>query len=314
VLRWVELAPEAAERPPARLDHFAAIDPDADEMIVLGGFDPYCCGSPYRQHVDVWTLDLATERWREAGRIAHPLLGLTPVEVAFDAPRHRLVIVGASFDFERGPLRDVAVDVRTWAITEIPGRPFPRDAQPLRAAWDRERGRILVSDAYFTERTAGLWSLDLATDRWTTLPGEGDLAQLFHTPLTKIGPDRAIVYSGYTGETGSEDLWYLDLRGGRWTPSLGAGEDGGRFGHRCVFEPANAMLAVFGGSLFLEDRGLTLFDMRTGGLLLAALVPTPPSRRDFTFVLDGPRRRAIAFGGAHQSERAYADTWALEFP
>jgi len=71
---------------------------------------------------------------------------------------------------------------------------------------------------------------------------------------------------------------------------------------------------IFGGSRHLVERGTSLIDPERGTARELALDPAAGPRRDFAMVLDTRRRRAVVFGGALQSTRAYGDAWALELP
>ena len=312
-LRWVELAAGAEPRPDARMHHFAVVDEERDRLVVLGGIDPYCCGSPGLRN-DAWALDLRTETWTFLGGLARPIVGTTAVEAALDLPRNRIVIVGAVFEFGPGLPATLAVDLATLAVTTLPPGPWPGEAVPLRAAHDADAARIVVHDAFFIERTAGVWIFDLTTDRWSTVTVTGGPEQLFHTPLTMVARDRALIYSGYTGDVGSASIWELDLSARRFSRLPLVAEMGGRFSHRAVFDEARGSLVVFGGTLFTVDRGTLLFDVAAPSIAEPIVTPAPGGRRDYTLVMDRRRRRAIAFGGAEQSEHAYADTWALELP
>lgn len=312
-LRWREIATGPEPHPDARMHHFAVIDESTDRMIVLGGIDPYCCGSPGFRN-DVWALDLTTDTWTLLGELSRPLLGTTAVEAALDVERNRVVIVGAVSDFGGSPPSNVSVDLDTLEITRVAGGPWPAESVPLRAAFDRAGQRVVVHDAYFIDRTEGVWILDLASERWSSLDVADAPGQLFHAPLTMSGPDRALLYSGYTGETGSDAVFELDLTSGRFARLPLRAEPGGRFSHRAVFDPVRGALFVVGGTLFTVDRGTLVLDARAPSIVEPVLDPAPGGRRDHTLVLDRRRRRAITFGGAEQSAHAWADTWALELP
>jgi hypothetical protein len=313
-LRWVPLSDApGAVRPPARYLHYAVVDPAGDRMIVLGGMDPNCCGEPIL-HTDVWALALGDGTWTRLGDLSRPLLATTAVEAALDVARRRIVIVSTVRDFGGLAPETVAVDLASFAVTPLPDGPWPHPGGAVRATFDASSRRIVVHDAYYIERTEGVWTFDLGTDTWQTVAVDGSPGQLFHAPLTMIAPDRAVVYSGYDGETGTSGIWLLDLSARRFDRVDLAAEMGGRFSHRAVFEPVRGTLVVFGGSLFTIDRGTLLVDLRRGALEAPTLSPEAPPRYDHTMAFDAVRRRAIVFGGAYQSESVLDDTWALELP
>lgn len=315
--RWVPLADEGA--PPPRLNHLAVYDAAADRLIVFGGFDPYgdlgrCCLTPYIEHRDVWALSLADERWEQLGDVDRTLLAVMPSEVAFDAPRNRLVFI-AQTSFDGGPSELLAMDLDTLRLTELPRGPWPGRSAPLRVAWDRTNASLLAHDAIYVDVTPGAWRFDLATDRWTSVPTEERPETRYHNPLVVGSDGSATMYAGFghAGETDAE-LWRLDATTGRWTQVPLSPPQPGRWSFRALFEPVRATLVVFGGQRLTVPQGTVLIDPRTGEAVPLTLDPEPVGRRDFSMVLDTRRRNALVFGGAVASTRALGDAWALELP
>lgn len=316
--RWLELS-VGEEGPPPRLNHLAVIDSSSDRMIVFGGFDPYgdiggCCLTPYIYHRDVWTLDLRIDTWAHVAELDRALLSIHPVEVAFDRPRNRLVFV-AQTDFDSGWTETFALDLSSWALSSLPSGPWPAGAGPLRAAHDQATGELVVHDALREDTVRGAWAFDLASDRWSGIEMVEPPEVRFHTPLTSAGSGTFFMYGGYAhaGEAIGE-LWRFDRAGGRWSPVGLDEEQGGRWSHRAVWEPTRRTLVIFAGNRHTVERGTLIIEPERGTARELELDPAPGPRRDFTMVLDGRRRRAIVFGGALQSTRAYRDAWALELP
>ena len=317
-LRWIELGPDA-EHPPARLNHLAVYDRDLDRVIVFGCFDPYgevggCCLTPYIHHFDVWGLDMRTQTWTRLAELPENLLATHPMEVAHDRANDRLVFI-AQTDFDGGPSRVFALELGSWSLTRLPSGPWPARSGPLRSAFDPAANELVVHDAVFEDTTGGTWALDLGTDTWSTVETEDAPEVRFHTPLSSAGAGTFYMYGGFAhAGDGVGELWRLDRRRGRWTPVVLDAEQVGRWSHRAIYEPVRGRLVVFGGSRGVVGRGTLLIDPRSGATEEAELEPAPGFRRDFTMVLDSRRRRAIVFGGALESTRAYGDSWALELP
>ena len=317
--RWVELATDSGG-PPARMNHFAFYDGDRDRMVVLGGFDPYletggCCRAEYVYYRDVWQLDLRSERWSQIGELERPLLSIYPTEAALDAPRRRVVIVGAVVNPNFGPIVNVALDLDRWGEAPLPAGPWPSGEWPLRAAHDAAAHRIVVHDAMYTAATLGLWVFDLTRDRWSTVEAMDAPIIRYHTQLIAAGRDRYLMYAGYghPGERTAE-LWALDLDGRRWSPVPLVDAPDGRWSHRVVFDAARDRLVVYGGMLLSIHQGTLFVDLGEPSTEDPHLDPEPDGRRDHSMVFDSRRRRALVFGGAHASDHTYGDTWALELP
>ena len=89
---------------------------------------------------------------------------------------------------------------------------------------------------------------------------------------------------------------------------------GGRWNHSVVHEPLRNTLVIVAGVRGTLNRSLALIDLNTFETLEPTLMPSLPSRRDFSVVRDPRRRQAIVFGGAFESSFAYGDTWVLRLP
>jgi len=318
---WGELGQAGTERPAGRMNHFTVYDPVKDRLLVLGGFDPYkpgggCCTNPYQVFKDVWQLDLASDSWSQIGKLEQPLLAFTPIEVAFDGPRNRLVVVGAVFSESSGPAHNVAIDLASWKTTSLPAGPWPSAEWPLRVAFDAARGRIVVHAAYSINKLEGVWIFDVASSTWASVATKTQPEFRFHAPLIAAGAGRAFLFSGYDGETAPSDLWQLDVEGKSWSSVPMSQPPRGRWSHRGVFDPARGSLVGFGGERHGSKDQLEtlLIDTSDFSLSEPTLSPAPSRRREHSMVLDTKRRRAIVYGGAFESKHVYDDVWALQLP
>jgi hypothetical protein len=303
------------------MNHFSVYDRARDRLLVFGGYDPYkpeggCCVDPYKLPLGVWQLDLETDTWSKLGALPHPMLSFMPIEVALDAPRNRLVVIGAVLTPHSGPAKNLAIDLSSWKVTPLPSGPWPGNEWPLRVAFDAGGQRVVVHAAYSINKVEGVWSLDLKSDTWTKVSTEVHPAFRFHAPLTGASAGRALLFSGYDGESAPTDLWELDVAGKKWRSIALKEFPRGRWSHRAVFDPVRRVLAVFGGSRHGSKKMLEtlLIDLGARSTSEPTLTPAPERRRDHSMVLDTTRRRALVFGGAYESKHVYADVWALQLP
>lgn len=321
-MRWERLASELPA-PPARLAHLAVYDDVDDRMIVLGGYDPYldvgaCCVDPYVMRQDIWTLDLETQTWTLVAELPTPLLALHPVALALDRPRGRLVVVGAVDEPNFGRARNLTIDLSTWEVSELPSGPWPAREWPLRASHDPARHRIVVHETMFELVRHGVYVFDLATDEWLTdSVGGGEPGVRYHTPLVH-SRDAAYLYAGYGPDEPPDRIWRLNAGDLSWTSTMLTGDvEEGRWSHRAVHEPLRELFVVFGGMRNSAHLATLLIELPTGlarAPVFDTIDPIPQGRRDHSMVLDARRRRALVFGGAHGSEVALSDTWALTLP
>jgi hypothetical protein len=177
---WRNLTPSGT-RPLPRCLHHAVYDPAAGEMYLFGG-----CASGFGPCplADLWSFDLASNRWRErTGALKPP--PRQHYGMAFDAVRNRVVVFGGS---GAGILNDTwEYDPRggAWRQPAVAGDP-PRPRHRHESAYASDRGTMFFFGGQTADgRTNELWMLG---------PG-------FATEGPQVARDRVVdAFSGVGGE------------------------------------------------------------------------------------------------------------------
>jgi F-box protein 42 len=121
--RWELVGPEEGARPPAMAGHSATVH--GDTMVVFGGLHKQPSQGHYTSSNDVWTLDLASQRWQLqlTGGEARPLPRYGQSQVVA-GPGHLLLLGGCggpNTEYADIWLLDMTAQPWTWAEMEVRG-------------------------------------------------------------------------------------------------------------------------------------------------------------------------------------------------
>jgi hypothetical protein len=332
---WSQLA--TATSPPARRQSYADYDPDADRLVMFGGYDG-------GNRDDVWQLNLAgTPDWialAAAGTPPSPRHGGRGI---YDALRRRFVICGGDDNAYRIDVHALALDgapswTRLYSDDPIDS-PHPAARRDYSLAIDPATSETYLFGGtrdffydYLHDRlvpvdTDALHRLPLASlpMRWQELLPTGTPPSARHGHRAVWDPvrHRMLVFGGYDGAY-RNDLWALNpYPSPSWQPisTLGSPPDG-RMLFGMVFDTMHDRLVVVGGHSGFPPNGILPYrndawELPLGGpgaLTWAPLSPagTPPAPRwIYDMVYDAPRHRALLFGGVTEVDRPN-DVWALE--
>ncbi len=308
---WSALSPNGPP-PSGRRGHTATYDPDAEEILVFGGFD-----GAYR--ADLRALSLAGA----AGWVAISPAGVAPngryaAAAVLDPARDRLLLTGG----DGGPTRHgdvfaVSLDENpTWS--DFTPSAWPAARWGHAAAYDSRRDRMLLvgGSESLTSGFTDVRELTLGAEpAWTPLAPQGapPSGRRQHSAIYDAPRDRLIVFGGFDGEL-RNDTWALSFKSpSQWirlTPS--GSPPTPRRGHVAVYDAARERMIVFGGydgGYRSDVWSLTL--SRTPAWSKLASSGSPPAQRyASSAIVDPVRDRLVIFGGDNGSVRLN-DAWAL---
>ncbi len=223
---WVSVA--AAEAPPPRGRHVAALDADGGRMIIHGGrFRETGSSADYDYLDDTWALDLATDTWTRISDGDGPQARVNHVGAVAGG---RFVVHGGDTDpapLGYTPQADVWVldlAAGTWEELDAPGGPSARLFHAGAASPDG--GTLYVyggtgADPFFSPAFGDLWALDLETGQWQELhdgTGEAPDSPFWANLLADPQAPRLLLWAGHddTDLGNTNQLWAFDLSSGQW--------------------------------------------------------------------------------------------------
>ena len=235
-------AMSAATGPGARGRAAFAVDPKKQRLVVaLGRYRGATAsnGTPYTLLGDTWAFDFAKDAWTELMPTGTPP-GRSAPSAAWDAAGDRMVMFGGNLGADFDPFNGFRPTAESWQLkadawSKVATKgPTPPARYLAASALDDKRNRLIVVGGCCDNMGGFLsdaWALDLASDTWAQLGGNGD------GPTNRLGAmaaydragDRVIVFGGHDdGSLGNvNDTWALSLDG---TPawhavSMGDAED-----------------------------------------------------------------------------------------
>jgi hypothetical protein len=292
---WTTIDVQGAAAPLPRARSRAVWDENGNRFIMFGGRHREGTTGPYTFLNDVWAFDPATRSWTELsphGAGGAPLGRMNHTMVA-DPENDRVIVhAGGQTDFTA-----FQVDNETWSFdlatntwTQI-GLDNPPPARIFhQAALDRAGNRMIVfsggdEGAFQGPFLIDTWSLDLATDTWTSLQSPATPPARIKGEMVWDEPNnRMIMFAGHdaTDLGNTNDLWTFDLATNEWT------------------------LVTWGDQLDEPARGFCDFPAH-----FTTLDPNSPERREsHLFVSTGDK--AIMYGGRTDCGLA-KDTWELDY-
>jgi hypothetical protein len=314
---WTQLAPTGAS-PGGRQAMSAVYDEAGDRMIVFGGYD----GSASLG--DVWALALGgAQGWTNLTPSGTSPSARYHHTAICDPVRQRMVVFGGATG--SAYLQDV------WELS-LSGASVWTDLTPTGASpgvrfchsavHDPVCDRMVVFGGCSGAGTLYLndtWTLPLSgTSPWTKLTVSRALpvARCSHSAVPLPTGDQMVVFGGYDGSSGLNDVWALLESGGLvWAKLTPTGTwPCVRWTHGAIYDPTRNRMVVFGGrttaDVLLNDVWtLSLGDAPTW----SQLTPTgalPRARQAMSAIYDPVRNRMIVFGG-HEGSAALGDVWAL---
>ncbi len=312
-LVWSEIV---ASPPMDDLEGTTAIyDPDGDQLVLMGGSDPYLLEEGGPLNVALALSLGTTPEWTRLTDWGDPLRGRSCHIGVYDSRAHRLIVHGGNAD--NGTLGDTWVlnltGTPAWsAVTGTP--PGPRQGHAV--AMDTRRGRMLTfggrTDSwcrfcdwyYYADLNAydgvGVWS-DLSTPG----PSARAFASLIYDPVR----DRLILYGGMAEGALFGEVWsYSFADPPAWSLLAPAGTaPEPRRGHTAIYDAPNDRMIVFGGNDAVGARNdVWALDLAGAGawqeLVPAGTAPSP--RVGHVAMYDPLRARMVTVGPA-------GDSWAL---
>ena len=298
--------------PAPREDHTWTITEDGRTAYLFGGRD----GA--KVFDDLWSFDLATERWRRE-RVDGPPAARFGHEAAW-LPGHGLVIwagqAGADF-FDDVWLLDP--EGPSWKALNVEGdKPVARYGSCSGIGPD---GRLWISHGFTANgvRFDDTWTFDLEERHWTerqlATPGEVPIKRCLHA-CWWTAEERFVLYGGQTnGVPALGDLWFM-TRGPGSRPSVWAEAPGQTAPARQLAAVARRgdLTVIFGGQGTDGEALADTWVLPDGATALAPLSvgDSPPARSGAAMVEDVSGDRLVLFGGV--GEDAFGDVWELTFP
>ncbi len=288
---WERLQPESPPSPRSRAAY--ALDASRRRLLVFGGRSRNGSTGAYTLYDELWSLDLADRRWTMLSpKGAGPAARANATLVTDDASDSAILFGGnTSTDGARfTPRNDTwRLDLASLTWTRITSTRSP-PAREFHAAAARDGAMLVLgggdANAFTGPFLSDAWRLDLALGQWSRLDLSGD-----------------------ADEIGGRISHALAAREGGWV-TVG-GHDDGALGNR------NDVLALADDGAVTRSRAGDTLQTPGNGFCdfpadFAAIDDTSPERRSaFVLAVDGPRQRAIVYGGKTDCGTA-SDLWALD--
>ena len=165
--RWVQLAP--GEGPSRRYGHSAIYDTNQDRMIISHGF------TDAGRFDDTWSLDLATNSWRNISPASGRPLKRCLHHAVLDSKRQQMLLYGGcSSGFGPCPQGDLwSFDLKTERWTELKPSLTPDPRQWYAAAFDESRERMIVWGGSGRSLLNDWWEYDPAVNQWAQIQVAG---------------------------------------------------------------------------------------------------------------------------------------------
>ena len=172
--RWVQLTQD--EGPSRRYGHSAIYDPAQDRMIISHGF------TNAGRFDDTWSLDLATNRWRDISPGSIRPLKRCLHHAVLDSKRQQMLLYGGcSSGFGPCPQGDLwSFDLKTERWTELKSSVTPDPRQWYATAFDESRGRMIVWGGSGRSLLNDWWEYDPAANQWAQIQVAGPEARSRH--------------------------------------------------------------------------------------------------------------------------------------
>ena len=247
--QWSPMEQTSGGGPGPRYTHNMLYDPDQHQLILWSGRHTTSSSISFN---DVWSFDLATERWTLQAPAADQPNARYGTAAVLD-PRSRELVNFAGFT-EAGRFDDTwrfAVDTSEW--TEI----ATGDVKPGRrclhmSSYDAREHRMLIFGGAGapTGRWDDMWAFDLATATWSDLsPDQRPSGRSFPTHIYDPVGHRALVFGGSpSGSQVSDELWSFDLATNTWEIlAVEAETPEAREGAAAVYVPSEGRMILFAG-------------------------------------------------------------------
>lgn len=235
---WRNLAISGAT-PAPRFGFDAVYDPVARAMVIWGGQ-----GSRFFN--DVWSLDLASGRWKEVAAPGSPRPRYGTAAV-FDATARRLVTFGGFTD--QGRFKDThALSLAAGAWQDLaPQGVNPGERCLHTAALRRFDGRMVMYGGQRTGPLGDLWAYDLARNAWTELtPPDSPPGRLLASSYVDA-LSRFVLFGGATNDGAVSETWSFDFDSGSWTRQQTLGAPRARSAAMSAYVEDENRFVVFGG-------------------------------------------------------------------
>lgn len=208
----------------------------------------------------VWSLPLDQDGEWSLLTSRLPLSPRRSPAAIYDPRRQRVLVYGGYDGSFLGDVLALSLAVEpTWSRRQTQGEAPPPLAASA-AVLDSKRDRMILiqgnDGAAPAFRNPGVWTLDLATDRWCALSAAGPApaARSAHSAIYDPIGDRVILFGGsfarITEENRfSDELWELRLSGkAAWRRlDLVGPKPGAREEHCAVYDPGRREMLIYGG-------------------------------------------------------------------
>jgi hypothetical protein len=248
---WEPLSP--ATRPSPRFGHHLIHDPPRNRVLTFGGYD-----GAYLN--DVHEFSLATGSWQPILPSGTPPSGRMYYGMVYDPVRQRMLMIGGHPEFQNDVWALALNGPPAWTQLSPAGTaPSPRYAHSI--VYQPGPDRVILFGGYDGAYRNDVWALSLAgTPTWSQLTPAGSAptgrwaSAVIHDALR----DRMIVFGGYDGAAGRNDVWALSLGAApAWTPLAPTGGPPlPRANLDGAYDPVGDRLIVMAG-----------YDPATGGFL-----------------------------------------------
>ncbi|MGH3053789.1 MAG: Kelch repeat-containing protein, partial [Gaiellaceae bacterium] len=307
----------------------AIYDPVRQRMVVYGGeWTPSGLSNLYSLG-DLWTLSLTGPplwtRLTPSGTPPDPRSGHSAI---YDPVRDRMLMFGGTRYDSYGTYYYNDVWELSLAGTPAWNQLTPSGTAPgwrygHSAIYDPVRDRMVVFGGYYVYGgwVNDLWSLSLAgAPQWDQLSPAGTppAPRARHGAIYDPVRDRMVVFGGYGGSSGLNDVWALPLASTpTWAEITPTGGPPGGDGGAAIYDPVRDRALVFGGSNTLALSDLWALPL-SGAPAWSQLTHTntpPQGRWGFASIYDSANDRMAVFGGSYLDCCGDAigrnDVWAL---
>jgi hypothetical protein len=240
--------------------------------------------------------------------------------IAYDPTGRQIFMFGGQdSQGSRNDLWSYSLADRSW--TQIDDsrsatRPQPRFGHTL--VLDSARRRLILFGGQAGGFFSDVWAFDIAVSTWQQLSRDdaGPSRRYGHSAIYESARDRMVVSHGFTNAGRFDDTWAFDLTNSTWRNiSPSSGRPLRRCLHHAVYNAAGGEMLLYGGcssgSGPCPQADLWSFDLANNRWTERTPRVSPPGREHYGFAFDGPRSRAVLFGGSGNSG-LLSDSWEYD--
>ncbi|MFX1255785.1 MAG: Kelch repeat-containing protein, partial [Promethearchaeota archaeon] len=296
--------------PRERSQHAMIFDCANQKTILFGG--SWDTGSGFQHLGDTWAYDYSTNLWTEFTPTTHPSARDSHAMV-YDSTTNQTILFGG------GPAETWVYDYlsNTWIQKFTGTSPPPLYNHAM--AYDPVNQKVILFGGMNEGIKDEFWAYDPATNTWTELnPPLKPEARYGHTMVYDSANQKVILFGGNSAEGYRDDTWAYDCTNNTWIELNPTTPPSPRYWHSMIYDTHNQKGVLFGGSGESGNEYNLLgdtwaYDYSSNQWEDLSPSVNPPRRANTALVYDSVNHKAILFGGLHEYQASYGDTWVYDY-